>query len=118
MASHKNQHFIPRCYLNRGVRDYRRSLQKLIRQLRARPTAVGVVLGYFLNHPSEALQRRLREVSRTLERSGLPAERYLVRTMIWNDEVSTYPPDEEPSYPSFFTVEVMKPLQETAKNEH
>lgn len=95
--------------VNRGVRDYRVALQKLIRDLRVKQDAVGVVFGYFLNRPSQVLQRRLREVTRTLKRSGLPPERYLVRPMAWNDEVSTYPPDTEPNYPSLFLLEITKP---------
>jgi hypothetical protein len=93
--------------VNRGVRDYKVALQKLIRDLQARPTVTGVVFGYFLDRPSRILQRRLREVTRTLEKSGLPPSRYLVRPMSWNDEVSTYPPDKEPSYPSLFLVEII-----------
>lgn len=95
--------------VNRGVRDYKLATRKLIQYLRAKPAAVGVVFGYFLNHPSLILQSRLREVRRTLERSGLPHERFLVRPMDWNDEVSTYPPDVEPTYPRLFVVEVTKP---------
>lgn len=93
---------------NRGVRDYRTASQKLIQDLRANPASVGVIFGYFLERPSPILRRRLREVSRILEQSGLPRERYLVRLKSWNDEVSTYPPDSEPQYPSVFVVEVAK----------
>ena len=97
---------------NRGVRDYKTALQKLIRALRANPSAVGVIFGYFLERPSPALQRRLREATRTLEQSGLPRERYLVRPKAWDDEVSTYPPDSEPEYPSVFVVDI-KPSSST-----
>lgn len=93
---------------NRGVRDYRTALQRLIQDLRTNPTSVGVVFGYFLERPSPVLQRRLREVRKMLEQSGLPRERYLVRPVPWNDEVSIYPPDSEPRYPSVFVVEVAK----------
>ncbi|HEV7903689.1 MAG TPA: hypothetical protein VGO96_07600 [Pyrinomonadaceae bacterium] len=94
--------------VNRGTRDYEAALQKLIRRLRANPSSAGVVFGYFLERPSPALQRRLREVARTLERSGLARGRYLVRPKAWDDEVSTYPPDTEPEYPSLFVVEVAR----------
>ena len=94
--------------VNRGVRDYKPALQRLIRELRAKPNATGVVFGYFLNRPSPALQGRLREVTRTFEKSGLPPSRYLVRPMTWNDEVSTYPRDKEPDYPSLFLIEITK----------
>lgn len=93
---------------NRGVRDYRTALQRLIRNLRANPTSVGVVFGYYLERPSPILRRRLREVTRILEQSGLPRDRYLVRPVAWNDEASTIPPDSEPQYPSVFVVEVTR----------
>lgn len=94
--------------VNRGVRDYRTALQELIQELRRNPVSVGVVFGYFLERPSPMLRRRLREVTRTLERSGLPPDRYLVRPQRWDNEVSTYPPDSEPKYPSVFVVEVAR----------
>jgi hypothetical protein len=93
---------------NRGVRDYKSALQKLIQDLRANPSSVGVIFGYFLERPSPALQRRLREVTRRLERSGIPRERYLVRSKAWDDEVSTYPPDSEPKYPTLFVIGIEK----------
>src|ERR1041385_2830626 len=93
---------------NGGVRDYRSAVLKLIDSLRANPASKGVVFGYFLRRPSPPLERRLREVARMLERSGLPPDRYLVRPLGWNDEVSTYPSDSEPRYPSVFIVEVAK----------
>jgi hypothetical protein len=35
-----------------------------------------------------------------------PAAHYLIRPMRWSDEVSTYPPDSEPEFPSVFVIEV------------
>jgi hypothetical protein len=100
---------------NRGVRDYRTALQRLIRDLRANPTSAGVVFGYFLERPSPVLQRRLREVTRILKQSGLPRDRYLVRPVPWNDEASTIPPDSEPAYPSVFVVQVVGTPKPTTK---
>ena len=91
---------------NRGVKDYKTAVQKLIQELRAKPSAVGVIFGYFLESPGPVLQRRLREVLTILEQSGLPRDRYLVRPVPWNDEASTIPPDSEPQYPSVFLIEV------------
>lgn len=85
---------------DRGVRDYRNAVDQLIKNLRADSAATGVVIGYFVKRPSPTLQRRLREVRRVLERSGLPPDRYLVRTMYWNDDG----PDSEPRYPSVFII--------------
>jgi hypothetical protein len=95
---------------NRGVRDYNSAIGQLIKNLRANPASRGVVFGYFLKRPSATLQRRLREVTKTLEQSGLPKDRYLVRPMRWNDEVSTYPPDAEPQYPTVSIVEVTRDI--------
>jgi hypothetical protein len=91
---------------NRGVRDYKSAIGELIKSLRANPTSKGVVFGYFLKRPSPLLQGRLREVTKMLEQSGLAPDRYLVRPMSWNDEVSTYPRDTEPQYPSVSIIEV------------
>jgi hypothetical protein len=85
---------------DRGVRDYRNAVAELIKNLRADPASTGVVIGYVVKRPSPTLQRRLREVRRLLERSGLPPDRYLVRTMYWNDDG----PDSEPQYPSVFII--------------
>jgi len=87
----------------------------MIKTLRADPASRGVVFGYFLERPSPVLKRRLREVTKILEQSGLPSDRYLVRPMGWNDEVSTYPPDSEPVYPSVFVVQVVVTAKPTAK---
>lgn len=93
---------------NRGVRDYKTALQRLIRDLRANPAAAGMVFGYFLERPSPALRRRLREAASILKRSGLPRDRYLVRPVAWNDEASTIPPDAEPQFPSVFIIQVTR----------
>lgn len=89
---------------NRGVRDYRDAVQKLIQDVRQNPAATGVVFGYFLKRPSRLLEQRLREVTGTLKQSGLLPERYLVRATYWNDEASDT--DKEPTYPSVFLVEI------------
>ncbi|HMG72318.1 MAG TPA: hypothetical protein VK582_02365 [Pyrinomonadaceae bacterium] len=100
---------------NRGIRDYRPAVRDLIENLSRNPQNVGIVFGYFLEHPSPALKRRIREVTKSLEQSGLPSKRYLVRLTYWPDEVSTYPPDSEPQYPSVFLVE-MGPQGQTEVN--
>lgn len=72
--------------VNRGVRDYKAALRELIQGVKANPAAASVIFGYFLERPSPALRRRLQEVSKTLEQSGLSPTRYLVRPMSWNDD--------------------------------
>ncbi len=92
----------------RGASNYRAAAQKLIAKLRVRPNAVGIVLGYYYKRPTPIMQRRLREVRRLLEQSGLPQDRYLVRLASWNGEYGIDPPDPEPRYPSVSIVEVTK----------
>lgn len=91
-----------------GARDYRAAVQELTAQLNAKPHATGVVLGYYYNRPTPTMERRLREVRRLLERSGLPQERYCVRLAAWTGERLVDPPDPEPKYPSLFVVEVAR----------
>jgi hypothetical protein len=92
----------------RGVRDYRSAVSELIKNLRDNPTSKGFVFGYRLNRRLGAiLQRRLREVAKTLKESGLPADRYLVGPMTFNDEFSL--DDPKPQYPSVFIIEVGAP---------
>ncbi len=91
---------------NRGVRDYRVAVRKLVERLKERPESVGVVVGYYLDRPSGLLRRRLKEVGAFLKHSGLAPNRYIVRQQAWDDEVSTYPPDTEPQYPDVFLVEM------------
>lgn len=91
---------------NRGVRDYRAALRQLIRNLQAKPANVGVVYGFFLQRPSPALRRRMREAAENLRRSGLRRSRYIIDSRYWPDEVSIFPPDKEPTYPDILVVEV------------
>jgi hypothetical protein len=88
----------------RGVRDYRNAVDQLVKKLQSDPASTGVVIGFYLKRPSAGLQRRLKEVTRIFEHSGLSRERYLVRSLYWNDEVSTMPPESEPQYPAVFII--------------
>jgi hypothetical protein len=90
----------------RGASNYRAAAKKLIAKLWARPDAVGIVLGYYYKKPTPIMQRRLREMRRLLQQSGLPQDRYLVRLASWNGEFGIDPPDPEPRYPSLSIVEV------------
>ena len=72
----------------RGVRDYREAIADLIKELQVNPTARGLVVGYyeFNGRLNPLLRRRLQEVTKTFERSGLPQDRYLVHITHANDE--------------------------------
>ena len=86
-----------------GVRDYRIALDNLIKELQHDPTARGVVVGYFMKRPGgPTLRRRIREIKRTLERSGLAPERYLVYTDYVYGEVPENAP--EPQYPEVYII--------------
>lgn len=93
---------------SRGMRDYKAALSKLVQNLRTNPSSVGLVVGYFLKKPSPTLRQRMDDVTRALEQSGLPRERYLVRLTYWPDEFSVYPPDPEPQYPNISVIELSK----------
>jgi hypothetical protein len=91
-----------------GSRDYRTAVRELIAKLRARPEAVGVVLGNYYNRPSPAMRRRLREVRGLLRQSRLPQDRYFVRLAPWTGEYRINPPETEPKYPSVSIVEISR----------
>jgi hypothetical protein len=89
-----------------NARSYKAALQKLPDTLRAKPEAVGIVLGYYYKQPSRVMKRRIREVQRTLKENGLSEDRYSVRLAPWTGEYGD--DDPEPKYPSLFVVEVAK----------
>jgi len=91
--------------LTENARAYKAALQKLPTKLRAKPEAVGVVIGYYYNQPSLAMKRRLAEARKMLEQSGLPRDRYFVRLAAWTGEQAVDPPDPEPKYPSVFVID-------------
>lgn len=92
----------------KGTHNYKAAARELTMKLRARPRAVGVVLGYYYQKPSSAMQRRLHEVRTLLEESGLPQDRYCVRLMRWTGERPVDPPEPEPAYPSLLVIEIMR----------
>jgi hypothetical protein len=92
----------------KGTRDYRLAARELITKLRARPQAFGIVLGYYYRRPNLVMHRRLLEVRKLLEQSGLPRNRYFVSLAPWNGEYGVDPPDPEPRYPSVYIIEVAR----------
>jgi len=89
-----------------GTRNYRLAVKELTTKLRAAPEAVGVVVGYYYKNPSLVMKRRLREVRKILDQSGLRQDRYFVRFVPWPGERSDDRPEPEPRYPSVFVVKV------------
>ena len=91
-----------------GMRNYKSAVKELTTKMRATPEAIGVIVGYYFKQPSPEVRRRVSEVQKMLEQSGLPRDRYSVRLMPWPGERSIDPPETEPKYPSFFIVKVAK----------
>lgn len=91
-----------------NMRTYKAALQRLPTELRAKPEAVGVIVGYYYKQPNLMMKRRLSEARKMLAQSGLPQARYFVRLAPWTGEQALHPHDPEPRYPSVFIVEVLK----------
>lgn len=102
LASHVKMEPLGNLTVYPGMKDYRRVVQKLIKQLKAKPGSVGVVMGYYFRHPSRALERNLNAVRQTLGKSGVSSDRYVVREKLWDDEFSV--DDREPVNPSVFLI--------------
>jgi hypothetical protein len=85
--------------------DYQVALRQLIARLRAKPEAVGVVVGSYNEKPGPLLQENLNGARRALERSKLSADRYFVCLTAPSGR-SEDPSELEPEYPDLFIVEV------------
>lgn len=90
----------------KGVQRYRAAAQDLAAKLKAKPGAVGIVLGYYYRQPTPSMERKLREVRKVLETSRLAQDRYYVRLAEWTGEYGD--DDPEPKYPSMLIVEVAR----------
>jgi hypothetical protein len=92
--------------LEKGTRRYRKATRELISRLRTTKEGVGIVLGYYYDHPSPVMRRRLGEIARALDQSGLPSTRYFVSLTPWKPERGVDPRSPEPVYPTLSIVEV------------
>lgn len=90
-----------------GTWNYKLAARKLTKKLRATADATGVVVGYYFSQPSPQIKRRLSEVRKMLAQTGLPRDRYSIRSMPWPGERSD-PPEPEPKYPSVFVVRISR----------
>ncbi len=93
---------------NRGMKDYKYALNKLVKELQKDPEALGVIWGYYLENLSSSLKNRIKESSSLLKRKNIEMNRYITLFKQWNDEVSTYPPDKEPIYPNIYLLKIKK----------
>jgi hypothetical protein len=91
--------------LTENARSYKAAMKKLQTRLRAKPEAVGVIVGYYHKQPSVAMKRRLAEARKILEQSGLARNRYFLRLAAWTGEQAVDPPDPEPKYPNVLVVD-------------
>lgn len=88
------------------ARRYRAALRKMVDTLRANPKAVGIVRGSYHQRPSVSLRNRLLEARMFFQRSGLSADRYLVRPGVLYGEWAEG--DPEPKYPYLSAVEISR----------
>ena len=91
-----------------SFREYRTALNNLPQALKSNSARFGVVLGYYIHRPSARMVKRMKEVRRFLERSGMPQDRYLVSLKPWTGEYAIEPPDPEPKYPDISIIEISK----------
>jgi hypothetical protein len=92
--------------LKPGTRAYREATRELISRLRTTKRSVGIVLGYYYDQPSPEMKRRLLEIRRALEQSGLPQNRYFVSLTPWKADRGVDPRSPEPVYPTLSIVEM------------
>jgi hypothetical protein len=86
-----------------GTYDHKKSLEKLILELKGNPQATGIVIGYFIKNPRKVLKAKLREAKRILAKSGLPKDRYFLQLMHWTG----YPEIPEPEYLSVAIIDIV-----------
>lgn len=91
----------------RRTYDHKKSVEKLISELRANPRAVGIVIGYYLKKPNKKLKVRLQVAKRMLVKSGLPLDRFFIQLMPWTGYYELYPVEPEPEYLSVAMVDVV-----------
>lgn len=89
-----------------SAENYNAALQQLITKLRAKPEAIGVVIGFYNERPTSALEQNLREARRVLGQNGLSATRFFIRATPLSGVSEDGEP--EPSYPSVFVIEVTR----------
>jgi hypothetical protein len=66
-----------------GVSNGNLAVRRLVSELKADPDSTGIVLGYYLGEPADALEKQLARAQRLLAESGLPPGRYYARPMHW-----------------------------------
>lgn len=86
----------------KSIGEFRAALRRLVKALREQPDSVGIVTGYYFNHPSPTMLNALREAKNTLGRNKLPKSKYLIHIKPWGDELPPSP--SEPKYPTAFIM--------------
>jgi len=91
---------------NRGSREYKSALRTLIKRLRNDQGLLGIIVGYYLEHPDPQLKQRMRDIENRLKQSGLPYGRYYTVLSRWHKGDSSYT-NSEPRYPDVFIIKIM-----------
>lgn len=97
--------------LSHAVR-FRKSLDRLIAELKDNPQAIGFVLGYHRKNETKLMRTRLREAERLLVKSGLPATRYVIRAM---PQLGYDATEADAEHLSVKTVQIMPECSPTVK---
>ena len=66
-----------------GISNGVLAVKRLVSELEAEPDSTGIVLGYYLQEPTDAIEKKLAQAQKLLADSGLPPGRYYVRSMHW-----------------------------------
>jgi hypothetical protein len=96
---------------NRVSRAYQKALRTLIKRLRSDPGSLGIIVGYYLEHPDPLLKQRIRDSQSRLKQSGLPDGRYYTVLSRWHKGDSGYP-NSEPQYPDVFIVKITNTVKQ------
>lgn len=93
---------------------FRRAIKRLVAELKNNPQSTGFVLGYHLKNETKLMRSRLREARQVLAESGLPAARFVVRTIPQYGYDATT--SAEADFFSVKTVQVMPDCASTPTN--
>jgi hypothetical protein len=90
----------------KNARSYHAALKVFVAKLCAKSDVAGVVVGSYYKHPSRTLEKNLLVAKMMLERSGVPADQFYIRTSP-NSGVHEHN-ESEPNYPNLFIIEMAR----------
>jgi|SRR5581483_6696247 len=89
-----------------GSVDYRASVRELIAELKLRPTAFGLVAGYYLDRPTRKMIRAVEESTRLLKQARISSGKYNSSLRKWPGEWTISPPDPKPNSPTIILYDI------------